>query len=107
MSEKTDYGVEQVSEHGILLVISLYALGFVIFGFWVESPDKIFQGLIEIITTQDALLTDYIAVGGMGATFVNAGLLTLCAIFVYYRSQAKISGTTIACLFLVLGFGLS
>ncbi len=102
----TENPLEQVSEHGILLIIFLYAMAFVIFGFWIESPSNIFSGLVKIITTQDALLTDYIAVGGMGAAFVNAGLLTLCATFVYYRSQAKISGAAIACLFLLLGFGL-
>lgn len=106
MSEKIKDTADPVSEHGILLIISLYAAAFVIFGFWIESPANIFQGLVEIITAQDALLTDYIAVGGMGAAFVNAGLLTLCAILVYYRSSAKITGVAIACLFLVLGFGL-
>lgn len=106
MIETTEDTVEQFSEYGLLLIISFYAMAFVIFGFWVASPGDIFQGLIAIITTRDALLTDYIAIGGMGATFVNAGLLTLCAIFVYYRSRAKISGLAVACLFLVLGFGL-
>ncbi len=106
MIEVTENPLEQVSEHGILLIIFLYAMAFVIFGFWIESPSNIFSGLVKIITAQDALLTDYIAVGGMGAAFVNAGLLTLCATFVYYRSQAKISGAAIACLFLILGFGL-
>ena len=106
MIESTEDTVEQASEHGTLLIIGLYATAFVIFGFWVESPAKIFQGLIQILTAQNALLTDYIAVGGMGAAFVNAGLLTLCAISVYYRSRAKITGVAVACLFLVLGFGL-
>lgn len=104
--ETTDDSIEKISARGTLLIISLYATAFVIFGFWLESPANILHGLIEIITVQNALLTDYFAVGGMGAAFVNAGLLTLCAIFVYYRSRAKISGASIACLFLVLGFGL-
>ena len=101
MIETTEDSVEQVSEHGILLIISLYAMAFVIFGFWVASPGDIFEGLVAIITTRDALLTDYIAIGGMGATFVNAGLLTLCTILIYSRSRAKISGLAIAGLFLV------
>lgn len=97
---------KSISDQGILFILSLYAMAFVLFGFWVESPNTIFQGLIEIITAQDALLTDYIAVGGMGAAFVNAGLLTLSVLFIYSRSRAKISGVAIACLFLILGFGL-
>ena len=37
---------------------------------------------------------------------MNAGLLTLCAAYVYRRANAKITGASVACLFLVLGFGL-
>jgi hypothetical protein len=37
---------------------------------------------------------------------VNAGLLTLCACLVYRIADAKITGASVACLFLVLGFGL-
>lgn len=92
--------------HSVLLIIFLYATAFVIFGFWIDSPSNIFQGLVKILTARDALLTDYVAVGGMGAAFVNAGLLTMCSIFVYYRSSAKITGAATACLFLILGFGL-
>ena len=35
--------------------------------------------LVQILTTRDVLITDYIGVGGVGAAFVNAGLLTLIA----------------------------
>jgi len=89
-----------------LLVVAAYASAFVLFGFVVDSPDKIARGLIEILTTRDALLTDYVGVGGVGAAFANAGLLTLCSCLVYYLSGAKVSGASVACLFLVLGFGL-
>ena len=89
-----------------LLVVAAYAAAFVLFGFVADSPDKIARGLIEILTTRDALLTDYVGVGGVGAAFANAGLLTLCSCLVYYLFGAKMSGASVACLFLVLGFGL-
>jgi hypothetical protein len=95
-----------LSEHTILLIVCAYAAAFVVFGFAVDPPGKVFRGLIEIITTRDALLTDYFGVGGIGAGCVNAGLLTLCACFIYYKANAKISGASVACLFLVLGFAL-
>ncbi len=90
----------------MLLIVALYAAAFVVFGFLVDTPAEIFRGLVDILTSRDALLTDYIGIGGMGAAFVNAGLLTLCACFVYYKSGAKIGGAAVACLFLVLGFAL-
>jgi Protein of unknown function (DUF1576) len=37
---------------------------------------------------------------------VNTGLLTLCACFIYHRAHVKMTGASVACLLLVLGFGL-
>ena len=69
-------------------------------------PPSIARGLIAITTSRDTLLTDYFGIGGIGAGCVNAGLLTLCACFVYYKAGAKMTGAAVACLFLVLGFAL-
>lgn len=96
----------QVSDGLILGIVAAYAGAFVAFGLLVDGPQAVMRGMIEIVTTRDALLTDYFGVGGKGAGCVNAGLLTLAACFVYYRSAAKMSGGAVACLFLVLGFGL-
>ncbi len=98
--------IVEVSDGFILLVVAAYAAAFVIFGFLVDSPAAIASGLIAITTSRDTLLTDYFGVGGIGAACVNAGLLTLCACAVYYRTGAKMTGAAVACLFLVLGFAL-
>jgi Protein of unknown function (DUF1576) len=95
-----------VSDGVILLVVALYATAFIVFGFLVDTPAEIVRGLGAILTSRDTLLTDYFGVGGIGAGCVNAGLLTLCACFVYYKVRAKMGGAAVACLFLVLGFGL-
>jgi Protein of unknown function (DUF1576) len=97
---------DRITDRVILLTVCAYAAAFVVFGFVVDTPARIFVGLIEIITTRDALLTDYFGAGGIGAACVNAGLLTLVVSFIYYKAQAKLSGASVACLFLVLGFGL-
>ena len=76
----------QTSDHVVLLIVSSYAAAFIAFGFLVDSPEKIVRGMINIVTTRDALLTDYFGVGGMGAAFVNAGFLALCSSFIYYKS---------------------
>ena len=90
----------------ILLVVAAYAAAFVVFGLIVQSPASVFRGLGNILTTRDALLTDYFGVGGIGGGCVSAGLLTLAAAFVYWRAGARMTGAAVACLFLVLGFGL-
>ncbi len=98
--------VQQLSDLAVLRIVAFYAAAFIIFGFVMSPPSEIFGGLIEILKVRDALLTDYIGVGGMGAAFVNAGLLTLMACLVYHITRARMSGISVACLFLLLGFGL-
>jgi hypothetical protein len=101
-----DANPARASDRTILLVVAAYALAFVLFGLAVDGPPAVARGLAAILTTRDALLTDYFGVGGIGAACVNAGLLTLCACLVYYRAGAKMTGAAVACLFLVLGFAL-
>ncbi len=97
---------EQRNNGLILWIILFYAITFIGFGVLIESPVEIMNGLVRIVTTRDALITDYIGVGGAGAAFFNAGLLTGIACFLYRNSQTSVSGSSIACLFLMLGFGL-
>ena len=95
-----------ISDRTILRVIAAYAAAFVAFGLAIDGPFAVAHGLREILTTCDALVTDYFCVGGIVAGCVNAGLLTLAACLVYHRAGSRMTGSTVACLWLVLGFGL-
>ena len=86
------------------LVLSLIPIFFIILGFIVNTPKEIFQGLYKIILCQDVLLVDYFAIGGMGATLVNAGLTTLFCIIIMYINKVSITGPLIAAVITVLGF---
>lgn len=90
----------------LLRILALIPLAFVAFGLSVDPPAAVWHGLIAILTSRDTLITDYIGLGGLGAAFVNAGLLTLLALGFYRQSGAPIGGAAVACLLLVLGFGL-
>jgi len=94
------------SRHKLLAIVALFPLAFIAFGLAVDSPQQVWHGLIAIQSSRDTLITDYIGLGGIGAAFVNAGLLTLAALAFYWRSGAVIGGAAVACLFLVLGFAL-
>ncbi len=96
----------QFGDRAILLIVALYAGLFVAFGFILDTPEAIVRGLVAIATSRDTLLTDYFGVGGLGGGLANAGLLTLAACVVYYLAGAKMTGASVAALFLVLGFGL-
>jgi len=102
----SETAVAPLPDRVMLRFVCAYAAAFVAFGLIVDGPARVLHGLFEILTTRDALLTDYFGIGGIGAGCVNAGLLTLCACLVYRIADAKITGASVACLFLVLGFGL-
>lgn len=89
-----------------ILIITMYAVSLLLFGFLVDSPQEIFKGIYKILIEPDTLITDYIGVGGMGAAFVNSGLLTLIFIYILYRLRIKFNGAAIASLFLISGFAL-
>ena len=99
-------GAPAISDAAILAIVAAYAAAFVVFGFLVQAPSGVVRGLGAILTTRDALLTDYFGVGGIGGGCVSAGLLTLAAVLVYWRARAPVTGASVAALFLVLGFGL-
>jgi hypothetical protein len=94
------------SNQRLLLIVALFPLAFVLIGFSLDSPQAIAQGLWAIVSSRDTLITDYMGLGGIGAALVQAGLLTLLAIACYHFAGAAIGGASVACLLLVLGFGL-
>jgi Protein of unknown function (DUF1576) len=94
------------SRSAMFVVVALFPLAFILAGVLIDKPAEIFSGLIRIVASRDTLITDYMGIGGIGAAFTNAGLLTLAAMGVYYRSSAKIDGVAVACLFIILGCGM-
>ena len=96
----------ELSNDGLLGIVVAVSLVFIAFGLLVSPIAEIGPGLVKILLVRDTLITDYMGVGGMGAAFVNAGLLTLVSAGIYRLAGATISGPSIACLMLVLGFGL-
>ena len=84
----------------------LFALCLIGFGFACSPPREVAAGIWAIIRTQAGLITDSIVVGGVGAAFVNAGMVTLLSILLIQISGITFSGISIACLFLMAGFSL-
>ena len=87
----------------LLCMIPVY---FLIAGLSLQSLSSIKQGLIKIFQEPDFLITDYMAVGGIGAALVNASLLTLVCISIIYILGMKVSGQTITSAFMMFGFSL-
>lgn len=86
--------------------MAVFSILLMLLGLLADSPSGILRGLCRIITESGILITDYIAVGGIGAAFVNAGLLMLIAILMLFMLKVDINGISIASVFLMGSFAL-
>ncbi|QAY64748.1 DUF1576 domain-containing protein [Xylanimonas allomyrinae] len=87
------------------LLVTL-CLGAVVLGFVVDTPAELMRGTLAILSSPSGLLTDYMAIASVGATFFNAGLLTLLSVVLVRLERTEFSGPVIAGLFTVFGFAL-
>ncbi|MBQ9974736.1 MAG: DUF1576 domain-containing protein [Oscillospiraceae bacterium] len=84
----------------------LYAAALAVIGLAMDRPGDILHGLERILLSEDSLITDYILIGGPGAAFVNAALVTAISICVLYLSNDVPNGTTLVVIGLMSGFSL-
>ncbi|WP_124064914.1 DUF1576 domain-containing protein [Clostridium sp. E02] len=88
------------------MILALVPIYFIVAGLCLQPFGGILKGMITIIQEPDFLITDYIAIGGIGAAFINAGLLALFSIAIVYYLGMEMSGHTITSCFLMFGFSL-
>ena len=86
-----------------ILLISMYIF-FIAFAFIVDTPSEIFNGFVKIVKSPDILISDYMAIGGIGATLINATMTGSLCIFILVYNKVKPNGSTIMALWLVTGF---
>lgn len=82
----------------------LFAFCLIIFGLSQNNPYEIFLGLKKQILSPDALITDYIALSGIGASFVNAGLILMIFGLILFWQKMRLTGAHMAGLFIICGF---
>jgi hypothetical protein len=90
----------------ILAIVAAHAAAFIVVGLALDGPVAAAEGIARILSSRDTLLTDYFGIGGVGASLVHTGILTLAGCAIYHHVRAPIGGASLACLFLLLGFGL-
>ncbi len=90
----------------------LYAAGFtfclvlILMGFLLDDPRNILPGFVILLRSQDVLITDYIALAGPGAAFINAGLVTALSLGLKWLVDEPHNGTDIVDIGLMSGFAL-
>lgn len=101
------FGLQRpLSKNKCFLILSLLPVYFIIAGLFMQPVDEIFHGIVEIIREPDFLITDYFVIGGVGAAFINAGVLTLICIGIMYALDMNFDGHTVTSTCLMFGFSL-
>ena len=88
------------------IIILAYILALFLAGLVFDDPADILPGLQKIAETQDVLITDYVAIAGPGAAFVNSALVTLISTAVLFLARCPLNGFTITEIGLMSGFAL-
>lgn len=86
--------------------IGLYAIFIAIASaiFFLAPIEETLKGFYRILTCTSILLTDYLAVGGLAATLLNAFLTLILNLFIISKLRLKINGPIFACLLTIIGF---
>jgi len=87
-------------------VLWAYAALLALIGFLSDSPTNILNGLVTIILSEDALITDYILIAGPGAALVNSAIVTAISLCVLYVADDIPNGMTLVVIGLMSGFSL-
>lgn len=104
MTEKLEKkGWTRKKQFLLLMVMPLY---FMVVGLALQPLGEILPGLAALIREPDFLITDYFVIGGVGAAFMNAGLLTMLLLWLLYKMGVEVDGHTITSSFLMFGFSL-
>ena len=97
---------EPLTREDQYILLSMIPLYFMAVGLVLQPVDEIFAGIIRIFEEPDFLITDYFVIGGFGAAFFNAGIITLISIAIVYILGKDVSGHTITSVCLMFGFSL-
>lgn len=92
--------------HSTYYMFICLSLFFITLAFVMDTPMEIFLGLKKILFESNILITDYIELAGIGASFINMSLVVLCSVSLLIFVGIKPNGSTVASLFTMAGFSL-
>jgi hypothetical protein len=108
-SEKSRNSAHGVDIHNIPIddyLIFIICIILAAFAFYLDSPSEILSGLHRINTSRSVLITDYVALAGIGATLINSALQVFLTLILIITTKTKLTGRVIAAIFLTAGFSL-
>lgn len=96
----------EVGQKARFRILLIYCLALMVFGILIGGLLPSLLGLKTILKTPGVLISDFIAIAGIGAAFLNAGLVSLIALLIIKLTKIRISGPVIAAFFTIAGFAL-
>ena len=87
-------------------VVFFICLSFMVIALAVDSPWHILVSLYKINTSRSVLVTDYVALAGLGPALANAAILGFFHLFLLIYNKRDSDGRIIAALYVTIGFSL-
>ena len=98
--------ISSLSESAFLkLFFAFFTLAFLIAAFCMPDQSNMFSGLWQILSQPSKVSTNYFAVGGYAATFLNMALVALICTLLYCLPGATATNVSTLAFVLTLGFG--
>ena len=99
--------IEKTARFPLLRFILLgYCLLLLALAFLWDDPAHIWAGLKAIVFSSGTLLTDYMALAGIGAAFVNSAVVLLIFLAVLTLARVPMNGSVLLTFGLMAGFSL-
>ncbi|MGL5820945.1 MAG: DUF1576 domain-containing protein [Sarcina sp.] len=96
-----NFKLQKISPYSTFIIIFIFSLAF---GLFINTPKEILTGYLHILQTPDILLSDNIAIGGIGSAMLNAVITTGFCLIIVKITKTKPNGAIIMALWLVLAF---
>lgn len=89
----------------LLVLLSGILLSFIGIGLITDGPGEAIRGFVQIQLHSGRLISDFIPIGGIGGTLINAALAAAVGLIIIVLLKVQLSGPTYAAIFTILGFG--
>ncbi|MDT2658577.1 DUF1576 domain-containing protein [Enterococcus hulanensis] len=88
----------------IFIFLLTYGLSITLAAFFLASPEKLISGMEQIVRSPSNLITDYVHIAGVGAAFLNSGLVTLSSLFLLRKHKHHFCSLTVSVIMMLSGF---
>ena len=87
------------------VLFAFFTAAFLIAAVCMPDRSTMFSGLVRILTQPSKVSTNYFAVGGYAATFLNMGLVGLICLILFAALKANVNNVSTLAFILTVGFG--